>query len=300
MRAMSAMASVIDHDIDLPDGRVLRVHEAGEADGVPLVVHHGTPSSGALFGPWGADATARGIRLLSYDRAGYGGSTRAPGRDVAAVAADVAAALDHLGVGPFLTWGTSGGGPHALACAALLPDRVRATALIAGVAPWEAEGLDFLAGMGEDNLEEFALAVQGEQPLRPSLETFREGLAATTAQDALDQMRTLLSPVDVAALRGEAGDYLHSSMVAGLRDGVDGWVDDDLAFVRHWGFELGAVTGPVLVQQGGQDLMVPAPHGPWLAAHLPTSEAWMEPDQGHLSISLDVGRVHAWLLERWS
>jgi len=297
---MSALAPVTDHDIDLPDGRVLRVHEAGARDGVPLVVHHGTPSSGALFGPWGADATARGLRLLSYDRAGYGGSTRAPGRDVAAVAADVAAALDHLGVETFLTWGTSGGGPHALACAALLADRVRATALIAGVGPWQGEGLDFLAGMGADNLEEFGLAAEGEQPLRPWLETFREGLVATTAQDAVEQLRTLLSPVDVAALSGEAGDYLHSAMVTGLRDGVDGWLDDDLAFTRHWGFELDDVRGPVLVQQGEQDLMVPAAHGPWLAAHLPTSEAWLEPDQGHLSIWLDVGRVHCWLLERWS
>ncbi len=297
---MSALAPVTDHDIDLPDGRVLRVHEAGAADGVPLLVHHGTPESGALFGPWGADATARGIRLLSYDRAGYGGSTRAPGRDVAAVAADVAVALDALGVGAFVTWGTSGGGPHALACAALLTDRVRATATIAGVAPWQAEGLDFLAGMGEDNLEEFGLAVEGEERLRPWLETFREGLVATTAQDAVEQMRTLLSPVDVAALDGEAGDYLHASMLAGLRHGVDGWVDDDLAFIRHWGFELADITTPVLVQQGGQDLMVPAAHGPWLAAHLPTAQAWMEPDEGHLSISLDVSRVHAWLLERWS
>lgn len=297
---MSALAPVTDHDIDLPDGRVLRVHEAGDPDGVPLLVHHGTPESGALFGPWGADATARGIRLLSYDRAGYGGSTRAPGRDVAAVAGDVAVALDALGVGAFLTWGTSGGGPHALACAALLPDRVRATATIAGVAPWQAEGLDFLAGMGEDNLEEFGLAVEGEDRLRPWLTTFREGLVAATAQDTAEQMRTLLSPVDVAALSGEAGDYLHASMLAGLRDGVDGWLDDDLAFTRPWGFELTAVTTPVLVQQGGQDLMVPAAHGPWLAATLPTAEAWMEADEGHLSISLDVGRVHAWLLERWS
>lgn len=297
---MSALAPVTDHDITLPDGRLLRVHETGAADGVPLLVHHGTPESGLLFGPWGADATARGIRLISYDRAGYGGSTRAPGRDVAAVAADVAVALDALGVGPFLTWGTSGGGPHALACAALLPDRVRATATIAGVAPWQADGLDFLAGMGEDNLEEFGLAVAGEQQLRPWLETFRDGLVETTAQDTVEQMRTLLSPVDVAALDGEAGDYLHASMVAGLRDGIDGWLDDDLAFTRPWGFEIADVTGPVLVQQGGQDLMVPAAHGPWLAASLPDAEAWMEPDQGHLSISLDVGRVHGWLLDRWS
>ncbi|HEX8495707.1 MAG TPA: alpha/beta fold hydrolase [Actinomycetales bacterium] len=296
---MSALAPVTDHSVTLADGRTLLVHECGAPDGVPVVVHHGTPSSGALYGPWGADATARGIRLLSYDRAGYGGSSRHAGRDVAAVASDIATALDQLGIGPFLTWGTSGGGPHALACAALLADRVRATATVAGVAPWDAEGLDPMDGMGEDNIEEFGLALQGEQPLRAWLEGFVGGLRSATPQEMTEQMRTLLSPVDVAALSGAAGTYLQSSMADGLAGGVDGWLDDDLAFVRPWGFELSAVTGPVLVQQGGQDLMVPLAHGPWLAEHLPAATAWIEPDQGHLSLTLDLARVHGWLLEHW-
>ncbi len=297
---MSAPAAGTEHTVTLPDGRTLRLHEAGDPRGVPVLAHHGTPGSGVLLGAWGRDAAERGLRLIGYDRAGYGGSQRCAGRDVAAVAGDVAAALDAIGVEDFLTWGTSGGGPHALACAALLPGRVRAVATIAGVAPWDAEGLDPMDGMGEDNVEEFGLALRGEQALRPLLEAFRHGVERATPADLVEQLRGLLSPVDVAALDGEAGTYLHESMTRGLRPGVDGWLDDDLAFVRPWGFDLASVDVPVLVQQGGQDLMVPLAHGPWLAAHLRGATAWLEPDEGHLSISLDVGRVHAWLLGRWA
>lgn len=296
---MSAVVITADRAVPLPDGRVLMLHETGDPVGVPVLAHHGTPGSGTLFGPWAADAAQRGIRLISYDRAGYGGSTRHAGRDVAAVAGDIAVALDAVGVGDFLTWGASGGGPHALACAALLPNRVRAVASIAGVAPWDAEDLNPMDGMGDDNVVEFGLAQEGEQPLRRWLEQFRTGVLTLSPADLVEQMRTVLSPVDVAALDGAAGEYLHASMAAGLAPGVDGWVDDDLAFVRPWGFELSSVTAPTLVQQGGQDLMVPAAHGPWLAAHLPASTGWLEPDQGHLSITLDLGRVHGWLLEHW-
>lgn len=297
---MSALAPTTDRPVTLPDGRTLMLHEAGDPSGVPVLAHHGTPEAGTVFGPHGADAMAKGLRLITYDRAGYGGSSRHAGRDVAAVAADVAAALDAVGVGEFLTWGVSGGGPHALACAALLPQRVRAVASIAGVAPWDAEGLDPMAGMGEENVHEFGLALQGEAALRPRLQEVRDVVLTQGPAELVSELRSILAPVDVAALDGEAGDYLHASMAAGLAGGVDGWLDDDLAFVRPWGFDLDEVSVPVLVQQGGQDLMVPAAHGPWLAAHLPGATPWLEPDQGHLSITLDIGRVHGWLLERWN
>ncbi len=297
---MPSTAPTTEHPVTLPDGRILVLHQTGAPDGVPVLTHHGTPESGTVYPPHAQDAAARGLRLISYDRAGYGGSTRDAGRDVAAVAADVAFALDAIGVGAFLTWGVSGGGPHALACAALLPDRVRAVASVAGVAPWDAEGLDPMEGMGEDNVEEFGLALQGEGRLRPLLEAFRDSVLTTTPAELAEQMRSLLAPVDVRALSGDAGDHLHASMVAGLTPGVDGWLDDDLAFVRPWGFDLASIAVPTLVQQGGQDLMVPAAHGPWLAAHLAGSTPWFEPDEGHLSITLDIGRVHAWLLGHWA
>ena len=296
---MTAIAPTVDHSITLPDGRLLLVRETGDPQGVPVVAHHGTPGSGVLFGPWADDAAARGIRLISYDRAGYGGSDRAAGRDVAAVAADVGAALDALGVNHFMTWGASGGGPHALACAALLPDRVRAVASIAGVAPWDGENLDPMAGMGADNVEEFGLAVDGESVLRPWLDVQRRGILSATPDDLVEQMRSLLPPIDVAALGGAAGPYLLASMTGGLASGVDGWLDDDLAIVGPWGLDLDEVTAPVLVQQGGLDLMVPRSHGLWLAAHLPGATTWIEPNQGHLSLVLDLSRVHAWLLQRW-
>lgn len=296
---MSAFATSIDRPITLPRGRVLMLHETGDPEGVPVLAHHGTPEGGTMFDPWARDAAARGIRLISYDRAGYGASSRDDGRDVAAVAADVGSALDAIGVGDFVTWGASGGGPHALACAALLPDRVRAVATIAGVAPFDAEGLDPLAGMGEDNIEEFGLAVAGEPELRPWLENYRGQVLTVSAADLVDQMRSIVSPVDVAAMAGDLGAFLHASMLEGLDPGVEGWLDDDLAFVRPWGFDLDEISAPVLVLQGGQDLMVPAAHGAWLAQHLPGSTAWLEPDEGHVSISADLGRVHAWLLDRW-
>lgn len=296
---MASTAPSTQHPVTLPDRRVLVLHEAGDPAGVPVVTHHGTPGDGTIFGPHAQDAAERGLRLISYDRAGYGGSSRDAGRDVASVAADLGAALDAIGVGEFLTWGASGGGPHALACAALLPDRVRAVASIAGVAPWDADGLDPMEGMGEDNVAEFGLAVQGESPLRPWLEQQRTELLAADAAELVEQMRSLLPPVDVRALDGDGGDYLHASMVTGLAAGVDGWLDDDLAFVRPWGFDLSSVAVPVLVRQGGQDLMVPAAHGPWLAAHLTGSTGWFEPDEGHVSLAFDMSRVHAWLLGHW-
>ena len=296
---MTAPAPTVDRPITLPDGRTLLVHEAGDPRGIPVVVHHGTPGAGVHYGPWADDASTRGIRLISYDRAGYGGSDRAVGRDVAAVAADVAAALDALGIDGFLTWGVSGGGPHALACAALLPDRVRAVASIAGVAPWDGEHLDPMDGMGADNIEEFGLAVRGEDALRPWLDVQRGGVLSATPEDLVAQMHSLLPPIDVAALGGEAGPWLLASMTSGLASGVDGWLDDDLAFVRPWGFDLDEVTAPALVQHGGLDLMVPLAHGLWLAAHLLGATEWIEPNQGHLSLALDVGRVHAWLLQHW-
>src|SRR4029079_13152798 len=156
--------------IHIPDGRTLTLREGGDPGGVPLFVHHGTPGSSLLYEPHLEDAAARGIRLLSYDRPGYGLSTRQPGRDIASCAADVAALCDALEIERLLTWGVSGGGPHALALAALLPDRVAAAAALASVAPFDADGLDFTAGMGEQNVASMSTALAGEATHRPQHE----------------------------------------------------------------------------------------------------------------------------------
>src|SRR4051794_34495649 len=256
-------------NISLPDGRGLEAEIAGPSDGRVLVFHHGTPGCHLQIPQMQRAAEERGLRLVTWARPGYAGSTRQPGRSIASVAADTAAVLDTLGVDDCLVAGWSGGGPHSLACAALLPDRVRASLVIAGVAPRDADGLDFMAGMGEDNLEEFGVAEQGEPELAAFLENWRPELPAITGDQVAPSFTPLLPPVDVEALAGGIADDLAESMRVGLADTADGWCDDDLAFVRDWGFSLSDITVPVLIWQGSDDLMVPFAHGQWLAANVP-------------------------------
>ncbi len=289
-------ADAVPRDVTLPDGRALRAYLTGDPAGLPVIVHHGTPCSGLLAPAWAADAAARGIRLIGFDRAGYGGSSRQPGRGVAEVAADTAALADTLGVHRFRTWGVSGGGPHALACAALLPDRVIAVASVAGIAPREADGLDWLAGMGQDNLDEFGAAHRGEVALRAYLASVRQALLSATPASLADAMDSLLPEVDRAALAHGMDQFVHAWMATGIRENADGWVDDDLAFVRDWGFDLGQVNVPTLVLQGEADLMVPKAHSSWLAAHVPGAQLRLEPGHGHLSLLDSIGTVHQWLL----
>ncbi len=291
--------AVTTTEVAVADGRTVNVYEAGDPAGAAVLFHHGTPSSGLPYAPHVRLAEEQGIRLVSHDRAGYGESSRDPGRDVAAVARDVAAITTELGIDRFATWGLSGGGPHALACAALLPERVAAVASVAGVAPYGVEGLDWLDGMGKANLEEFGASLAGEETLRPALEA-EAGLGRTTVAELEAALSTLLSAPDVAALEDGIGAYLLSGFTTGLARGVDGWIDDDLAFTRPWGFEAAEIGPPVLVVQGRQDLMVPAGHGDWLANRIPGAEAWFSEDEGHLTLfqPRSVRRIHEWLLGR--
>jgi len=286
--------------IETAAGRTLTVYDAGDPSGAPILFHHGTPSSGEPYEPHVRLAERQGVRLVAYDRAGYADSSRHEGRAVGDVATDVERVADALGLDRFATWGHSGGGPHALACAALLPGRVTAVASVAGVAPYRAGGLDWLAGMGEGNVEEFGAALAGEANLRPALEAEATGLRGVTGDGLVEAMRTIVPEVDVAVLRGPLGDHLAAGFGRALARGVDGWVDDDLAFTRPWGFEPAAIEAPVLVVQGGLDLMVPAGHGDWLAATMPGAETWLSDDEGHLTLfeAPSVERVHEWLLAR--
>jgi len=269
--------------VTLPGGRVLEVAVAGPADGVPLVVHHGTPGAAELYPPM-VDAAARhGLRTVTCSRPGYGDSTPSPGRTVAAAAGDTAAVLDALGAGTFLTLGYSGGGPHALACAALLPDRCRGTASVAGVAPYAAAGLDWSAGMGAENVEEFGAALDGATALTGFLDAQVPALSTASGPDLVAALGDLLSSVDARELTGGFGDYLAASFRRAVSQGVAGWRDDDLAFVRDWGFPLAAAQR-VTVWQGGQDRMVPFAHGAWLAGQLPEPRVRLRPDEGHLSL----------------
>ncbi|MGD9959909.1 alpha/beta fold hydrolase [Nocardioides sp.] len=272
--------------LHLPDGRTLDLAVSGPPDGLPLVFHHGTPGSRHQFESLRRGAHSRGLRLVTWSRPGYGASSRAPGRSVADVAADTAAVLDEIGADSCLVAGWSGGGPHALACGALLKTRVQAVLCIAGVAPYDAGGLDWLAGMGEDNLEEFAAALAGESTLRPWLEAVRPDLQQIQGAEISASMSSLLPPVDVAAITGEFATDLASSMREAVSNGIDGWLDDDLAFTRPWGFELDDLRTPTLVWQGSEDLMVPFPHGIWLSENLPQVTSHLEEGEGHVSITV--------------
>lgn len=274
-----------DIQIGVGDGRVVDVRFSGAETGVPLVFHHGTPGAKPVLRAVERAAHERGIRLITYSRPGCGGSTRHEGRRVVDAVADTAAILDHLGVERCLIAGWSGGGPHAMACAARL-DHAVGTLVIAGVAPYEADGLDWLDGMGEDNVVEFGAAASGADELRQYLEQLAEHLRNAEAADFFEQLSSLLPDVDRAVLTGEFAEDLVAQTRECLRAGVDGWLDDDLAFVSPWGFDLAEITKPLMLWQGSEDLMVPFAHGQWLAAHLLGATAHLEPDQGHLSIGV--------------
>jgi pimeloyl-ACP methyl ester carboxylesterase len=272
--------------VQAPGGRVLDVLVSGPEDGLTLVFHTGTPSGLVGLGPMAGAVTARGLRTVSYARPGYGDSTPQPGRLVADAAADVEAILGELGVDEFVTAGWSGGGPHALACAALLPVRCLAAATIAGVAPSDSPGLDWPAGMGEENVQEFNAAVAGEAELSRFLEHEAAGMRDIDAATVADGLGGLASEADKAALTGEFAEYLASAFRASVSTGIDGWRDDDLAFSKDWGLSLEALghATPVAIWQGDQDRMVPAAHGEWLAANIPLARARMRPGEGHLTL----------------
>jgi pimeloyl-ACP methyl ester carboxylesterase len=258
----------------------------GRASDRMLLFHSGTPSAAVAHPPLAAAAAEAGMRLVTYSRPGYAGSTAAPGRSVADAAGDVGAIADAIGADSFLTVGWSGGGPHALACAALLPGRCLGAATIAGVAPYRAPGLDWLQGMAPENVDEFSAAIEGAETLNPLLTGFAQELAEVQGADVAAALGGLVSEVDKAALTGEFADYLAASFRQAVSTGIAGWRDDDLAFVKPWGFEVHDLSTPVAIWQGDEDRMVPFGHGRWLADRIPGARAHLHPGEGHLSLLL--------------
>jgi pimeloyl-ACP methyl ester carboxylesterase len=250
------------------------------------VVHEGTPVGLEINSKLRAAAAERGLRLVQVARPGYVQSTAKPGRRVADIAADVAAVLDDIGAATFVSIGFSGGGPHSIACAALLPGRCLAAASVAGVGPYGVEGLDFLAGMGPENVEEFGLAIQGEAALTPFLEKEAAALRDITGEQIVGALAGLISGADAAVLTGEFADSLAAGLRSAVSNGIAGWRDDDLAFAADWGFWPDAHSAPIAIWQGDQDNMVPFTHGQWLAAHIPGARVHLQPGAGHLTMTV--------------
>jgi pimeloyl-ACP methyl ester carboxylesterase len=273
--------------LEMPDGRTLAYATWGDPEGFPVLSLHGTP--GCRFNRWPNEEVYEraGVHVVTHDRAGYGRSSRHRGRSVADEAADVAAIADELGFDRFGVTGGSGGGPHVLACAALLPDRVLRAVCVVGVAPWGTPGLEadeWLAGMDDENVKEVRNALAGEEVLVPELERLQRETEERVAVDPSSFLDDYdLSESDRAQLaRPEVRQVITESTHEQALNGVGGWADDDLAFVKPWGFEVGSITIPVLVRYGLTDVLVPPAHGEWLAANVPGCIVDVETSAGHL------------------
>ncbi|MFQ5967980.1 MAG: alpha/beta fold hydrolase [Acidimicrobiia bacterium] len=256
----------------------------GAADGLALLFQPGTPAPPVYWASLDRAAKERGLTLLSYARPGYSGSTRHHGRSVTDAAADASSVMEHAEADVFVTLGHSGGGPHALACAALLPNQCVGTATLGSVAPFDLFGGDWMMGMANENVEEFTTALQGEEALEPFLAAELDHYSAVTGEDIAAALRGLVSDVDRKALTGELADVFARSIRRAAADGLEGWIDDDLAFSKPWGFDLGSIETPVAIWQGRHDRMVPFAHGEWLHSHIPTSKPRLLEDEGHISL----------------
>jgi pimeloyl-ACP methyl ester carboxylesterase len=279
---------MIEFDLKLSDGRVLHVYDTGGDAGSPgLTVfwHHGTPNIGAPPAPLFPVSAQLGIRWVSYDRPGYGGSTSKPGRDIATAATCAAAVADSLGIDRFAAMGHSGGGPHALACGALLPDRVRGVVSMAGMAPFGAEGLDWFGGMATSGAAALRAAAAG----REAKERYEEEFG-----DAYDPEFT---PADLAALSGE-WSWLLSVVRPAIAAGRAAAIDDDLAYVAPWGFDPAQIDAPVLLIHGGRDRVAPCSHSKWLVQRCPAARLWLRPDDGHISVLNSAEAALRWLAEQ--
>ena len=276
---------MLERDLRLDDGRTLRVRDTGRPGDLAVLWQHGTPNIGTPPAPWAAASERLGLRWIGHDRPGYGGSTPRPGRDVASVAADVVAVADALGLDRFAVVGHSGGGPHALACAALLADRVTATICISGLAPRDAGGLDWYAGMGA-----------------PDVASLRAAEAGRDARIAHEHAGPTVPEPEPAAAdrRALAGPWRWLETVTGPEAGagLEGLVDDEVAFVSPWGFDPADVVAPTLLLHGAADPVVPSAHARWLAARIPGADLRIRPGDGHVSVLDAAEGALAWLVGR--
>lgn len=279
------------------DGRKLEVMVADHPVGKPLLFHNGLPSAVVPFPPMDDAAAANGMYVVTYSRPGYGGSTPWPEEREPVVADDVAdtvTILDALGIDDFVTLGWSGGGPRALATAALLPRRCRGAVSLAGVAPVGEGGMDQEAwerDMGPENVRDFRAALAGRDALRPIMDQEVAEMAGVTGKDITAAFGQLLTEVDAAVLTGEFADFMAEDFHRSCEQGAAGILEDTLMITRPWGFHLASVDVPVAVWQGRLDAMVPFGHGQWLAEHVPGARPRLFDDEGHLTLVRQLDRI---------
>lgn len=266
----------------LKDGRELEILDNGINSERALIFHHGTPGHATAWLSWLDEAASAGVRAISYSRAGYGTSDRNPGRSVISVNSDISQVLDAKAITTFVSIGWSGGGPHALANT--FEHRNAGAISLAGVGAFGVDDLNFLEGMGPENHDEFGAALKGEAVITQWMNDNALAMKNVTGSEIREAFGGLIGDADKAVLEGEKADAMAAAMRSGLAVSFDGWIDDDLVFIKHWGFELADITKPVILWQGDQDLMVPHSHSYWLEKHIPTAKLTFIPGHGHISL----------------
>ena len=282
--------------VRLADGRNVAVKVSGSPTGHPVFLMHGTPGSRVAPLPRSFVLHGLGVRLITFDRPGYGDSDRLVSRQVVDVVPDVEAIADRLGIEGFAVLGRSGGGPHALACAALLPDRVTRAGILVSLAPWDADGLDWFAGMSDANVKEFVNASTRPEKLTAALVR----IAAEIRADPAGHVTTLGPELPEADQRVLADSRLRELLARNyaeaLRDSADGWIDDSIAFISPWGFEPAEIKVPVLVWHGQDDVFSPVAHSRWLADHIPDASMFIQPGAAHFAAIEVLPDVLSWLI----
>jgi len=269
----------------LHDGRELQFLDNECDSNSAVVFHHGTPGHSSMWHPWLTSLSSFGIRAFAISRPGYGESTRNIGRTVSSITADVSELLNFFGIEKFVSIGWSGGGPHSLATT--FEARNVGAITLAGVGAYGVPDLNFLAGMGQENHDEFGAALEGEDVIRNWLITNASAMQKVSGDEIREAFGGLIGVADKLVLEGVYAEEMAASMRAGLEGSFDGWVDDDLVFIQDWGFKLAEITKPVHLWQGDDDFMVPHAHSFWLEKHIPTAKLRFIPGEGHISLGVN-------------